>query len=82
MNEKELEDLISMFETDGWRIFIRTAKELEEETIRGAVDIAQTGDQWQYVRGQIHQLRSVIGYENLCRANYEQITEDNNAEVI
>jgi len=80
MDQKTFEDLIDMFTSDGWALFIKGTEELEQAIVKAAPDGAITNDQWQFARGQVQQLRSVLGYENYVRLGYEaqerQIEED------
>ncbi len=64
MNEKEHEDLVDMFASPGWKLFIKGATELEDTLVRVAPDAADTNDKWQFARGQIYQLRRIVGYED------------------
>ena len=70
--EKEFEDLVEMFKTKGWKRFIQDTKDYEKMVLGASVDNAVTNDQWQYCRGQLHQLRSFIAYENLTMTIHEQ----------
>ena len=70
--EKDFEDLVEMFKTNGWKKFIQDAKDYEKMVQESSVDNAVTGDQWQYCRGQLHQLRSFIAYEHLTMTIHEQ----------
>lgn len=71
MDEKEYEALVDMFVTDGWKAFIKSAGELERAITEGVVDSADTNDKWQYCRGQLHQLRSILGYEAFVRTAWD-----------
>ena len=72
MEEKDYEVLKEMFATPGWKMFIENITELEKTIMKVAPDNALTGDQWQYCRGKVHQLRSVMGYENFIELSWEQ----------
>lgn len=72
MEEKDFEALVDMFATDGWDHFTEVVEELETTLTKTAVDAALTNDQWQYARGQIHQLRSILGYEQFVRMSWDQ----------
>ena len=71
--EKEFEELVEMFKTKGWKRFIQDTKDYEKLIQESSVDNAVTNDQWQYCRGQLHQLRSFIGYEGYTVAIHEQL---------
>lgn len=76
MEERQYEDLVDMFASDGWKFFIDSAKELEEALTQGAVDNASTNEQWQYLRGQLSQLRSILGYQSFITSVWEQKVQD------
>lgn len=67
MDEKDFDAAMDMFASDGWKNFIEGVTDLESTLTQTAPDGALTNDQWQYARGQIHQLRSIIGYENYIK---------------
>jgi len=73
MEQKEYEDLVNTFTSDGWKYFVKSVSELEDALTKGAPDGATTNEQWHYARGQIHQLRSIAGYENYIRASWDQM---------
>jgi hypothetical protein len=72
MEQREYEDLVDMFQTPGWKYFMKGTTELEDAIVKAAPDGALTNDQWQYARGEIRQLRSVIGYESYIKHGYEE----------
>lgn len=76
MEDKDFRALTDMFESDGWKIYQDEHTELEEFATKGAVDNAPDGDTWQYLRGRLHGLRAVIGYENYVRVSYQQQLDD------
>jgi len=76
MEQKDFDILIDMFASDGWKFYVQSAADLEEAITKGAVDGAATNDQWQYLRGQTHQLRSILGYETYVRGALAQLEED------
>ncbi len=76
MEEKEYEVLVDMFASDGWKQFIGNISELEDAITKAAVDNAVMNDQWQYLRGQLHQLRSILGYEDFIKISWEQLNAD------
>ena len=75
-DEKRYEALFEMFKTEGWKHFMKDITEFEEAVSSSTVDNAVTNDQWQYARGQIHQLRSIIGFENYTRTCEENHDAD------
>lgn len=82
MNEKDYEALVDMFASPGWKYFISGVTELEEALTRGAVDHATTNETWQYLRGQLGQLRSILGYENFVELAWKQQQEDANVDPV
>ena len=81
MNEKDYNALLDMFVSDGWKLFAEEKTEQEKYATQGAVDGALTGDQWQYLRGWLHGLRAVLGYEDFVRLSYEAQKEDDDADL-
>jgi len=75
-DEKRYEALFEMFRTTGWEHFIKDITDFEEAVSSSTVDNAVTNDQWQYARGQIHQLRSIVGFESYTRACEENHDAD------
>lgn len=73
---KEFEQLINMFAHPGWKVYVKSVEELERALTENAVDGADTNDKWQYCRGQTHQLRATLGYENFIRSAQKQHEED------
>jgi hypothetical protein len=82
MEEKDFEVLSEMFQSDGWEMFIDNLTELEETIMKVAPDNAVTGDQWQYCRGQVHQLRRIIGYKNFIELSWENQQAENDVDPI
>lgn len=72
MNEEEYNALVSMFESDGWKMFMESVTDAEDVLTRTAVDSAVTNDDWQLLRGRLIQLRSQAGWEQYIRLSYEQ----------
>lgn len=78
MTEQEFNTYSDMFATDGWKLFIKSVEELEDGLTKSAVNAAPANDQWQYLRGQLNQLRSIIGYENYIHVAYENQEQEDN----
>ena len=74
--EQAYESAVDMFATDGWKNFIEEVTNLESIVTNSAVDNALSNDQWQYCRGQVHQLRSIIGYEDFIKVSREARNAD------
>ena len=72
MEEKEIEALLDMFGSEGWKFFITSLEEVDQVLKETAVDNAVSNDQWQYCRGMIHQIRKITGYENVIKLSLEQ----------
>lgn len=68
-NVKEYEDLLRMFDTDGWRIMVREAKEKLAE-IRDNAVFAKSFDQLSYMRGQAEQLAYLVNLEESVSIGY------------
>ena len=83
MEEKDYDALVDMFATDGWKFFVSSLTELEEVITKSAVDNADSNDKWQYCRGQTHQLRSILGYENFVKIAWtESQREDDDVDPL
>lgn len=76
LEQRQYEDLVDMFASDGWKFFYKSAEDLEEALTKGAADSAVTNEQWQYLRGQLGQLRSILGYETFITSVWQQKLED------
>jgi hypothetical protein len=74
--EKDFRALCDMFESDGWKVLMSEVSNLERGITEGAVDNCPTSDQWQYTRGQLHQLRSLTGYETFVRLSFKEQEDD------
>ena len=72
LTQERYEQLEDMFTHPGWEIFVGDVAELEEALVQNAPDSAATNDQWQYARGMIRQLRSIIGYEDYIKLAYNE----------
>jgi len=72
MEKDDYENLVDMFAHPGWRFFTEFLTELEDVITKSAVDNAISNDQWQYCRGQTHQLRSILGYENYVNLAWDE----------
>lgn len=80
MKERDYNDLVEMFESDGWKVFIGQVQATEEGATKGSVTSAVTNDQWQYLRGWISCSRGTLGYETFVRLSYEQQLRDEAVE--
>ncbi len=76
MEQKDFDNLRDMFASDGWKFFIESTQQYHDAVVQGAADSAQTNDQWQYARGLIHQLRSILTYQDFMERAEKQIEED------
>lgn len=81
MTEKEYEALNDMFASEGWSLFNDAAQKLLDVLINAAPDHADTNDKWQYARGQIQQIKSIVSYPTFIKATWEQELEDKRIEA-
>lgn len=72
MKQEQYEALCDMFNSEGWKLYQENVAHLENTIVQVAPDGAVTNDQWQYARGQIHQLRGTLGYENFIKLSFEE----------
>ena len=82
MLEKDFDALDDMFNSDGWKLYVAQTKELTDNIVEAAPTGAVTNDQWQYARGQISQLRAILGYENFVRVSWGAYNAPVNEERI
>lgn len=75
-DEEYYEKLIELFSTEGWKMFQTEAKERLTSLIDAAPDVCTTNETWQYQRGCIATLRTIVGYENFIRSTMEQAEND------
>ena len=71
-DKKQLEILLSLFEHEGWGIFINDRKEVLESLKEHAHINCPTNDQWQFNRGMIAILEGIISYETSVKFVLEQ----------
>lgn len=69
--EQELEDLIDMFLTKGWKIFMQDFNKLLTDKIQSADLNCKTNDEWQYNRGVVSELRYITNYEQIMKSRLE-----------
>lgn len=76
MDQKDFDNAVDMFAWAGWKDFTQMLTDQENVLVQTAPDGALTNEQWQYARGQIHTLRSILGYENYILLSREQHDAD------
>lgn len=69
---KEYEDLLEMFNTDGWTLYSKELKDLYNDLKDTAHTQSVTNDEWQFRRGQLEVLNRLITYEAFQNAGFEQ----------
>ena len=73
---KEHDDYVEMFATEGWRFLMKSMEELRGDIMDGSISGAPSNDQWQFLRGQVSQLISVIGFEQYITTAYAAALEE------
>ena len=74
--QKYYEDLLDMFQTDGWKqIMVDYGESLKSFQDNSDYD-CQTNDEWQVRRGEMKQLRNLLGYESFIRSSYDGLKDD------
>ncbi len=67
MNEvdqkQQYEDFEEMFQTAGWKELMKLSNEMHKNIMDSAVNAAPSNDQWQFLRGQVTQLETLIQFE-------------------
>lgn len=74
MNEDDVkyyESLVMMFQSEGWKNFMKEYQTVFDTTLQQAPYTALTNDQWQYDRGYMAALRNVLGFESYIKAILE-----------
>ena len=79
--EKEYDNYCEMFGTVGWKEFIKGLTDIEEVVLKASIDSATINDQWQFLRGQITQIRTIKGFEAYVEALYQQMLDDDKEEL-
>jgi len=75
VTKEEYEVYADLFENEGWKLFQTTVADAEEQMTKAAVDSAPMNDQWQFLRGQLTQLRSIAAFETFIKLTFEQAEE-------
>ncbi len=65
--EKYYEDLLDLFQTDGWKAFIQDYQESMAALIENSSTDCDTNDKWQFRRGELSQLHNVVNFERYIR---------------
>ncbi len=81
MQQKDFDNLFDMFGTEGWKFFTSSVQELHDAIVQAAADQADTNDKWQFCRGQVQQLRSILNYETVMREAERSIHEQAEQEA-
>ena len=72
---KQYDDYCNMFATDGWITYLKQLEETREATLQAAPHNAANNDTWQYCRGMLAQMDSILGFEAFVHAVQEQTLE-------
>lgn len=70
------EDMIEMFATKGWQTFIEQNEEQLDRLEKTAYADCANNDLWQERRGEIKRVLTIVNYEPLIRANFENVVEN------
>lgn len=71
--QQDYDNLCDVFSHPGYKYIIESLEELKEALQEAAVDNAVTNDQWQFLRGQIAQMRAFMGYEDFIHALWKDM---------
>lgn len=81
-NLKDIEALITMFETEGWSVFKRDMTELHDALLSGAPSSCKTSEDWQFMRGQLGAMNRLVHLEEYTRSVQTSILEgDEDADL-
>jgi hypothetical protein len=70
--QQEYEDLLEMFNKDGWALYSKEIEDLYNDLKDTAHTQCTTNDKWQFRRGQLEALGRLITYEQFQNAGFEQ----------
>ena len=73
MTQEQYDMLVDLFAHPGYKFIIEGLDELKGSLQEAAVDNATTNDQWQFLRGQMAQMRSFIGYETFIHHMWKEL---------
>lgn len=71
--QKRYNDLFDLFQTDGWRLFIRELSEQAEELDK--IEGIKDSKELYFKQGQLSAIRSVISLEEVTDVIYKQTLE-------
>ena len=74
--QEQMEQLLDLFEHDGWKLFIEEKSNLLDSLKENADNNCPTNDMWQYNRGIVATLRSITSYEASIKFVMEQEAQD------
>jgi hypothetical protein len=72
---KDYDDYCEMFSTAGWKAFVSSVTDKRENTLKAAPTGAATNDQWQFCRGMLDDMDTIIGFENYIHEVWKQMVE-------
>lgn len=74
--QQELETLLSLFEHDGWKLFIEEEEVLSKYLKENAHLDCDSNDKWQQRRGAIVALGGILSFEATTKFIYEQSMQE------
>lgn len=72
MTEEQYENLVDMFSSAGWKLFIEDKRAQGIAMLESAPQKADSNDKWQYCRGQIAEIQAILGFETFIRLSWEE----------
>ena len=66
MNDNHMQEFVDfeeMFATPGWKRYIKQVQITRDGTLQAAPENASDNNKWQYCRGMLSQMQSVLSFE-------------------
>ena len=79
--QKQMENLLSLFQHDGWKLFIEEQEKSFNSLKDNAYIDCSSNEDWQIRRGVLSTLNATLNYENTIKYVIEQNGEDNVSDV-
>lgn len=76
MTEKEFNMFGELFSTDGWIKMMQDLQEMRDATLESAPMACQMNEQWQYCRGQLQQMDTMLNMQIFIEAQWKQQKEE------
>jgi hypothetical protein len=75
------ETLMSLFASDGWKLFVGDQEEAFEHLVFSACRECPENNAWQYRRGYLDALHKIINFEDIIRNNYDMLEKESTIDA-